>query len=198
MRLTAIPAAIALGTLLAFGLTSDDASAAPSNLPDRPLDIELKAADVKNVFRLLAEVSERNVVLDPCVQGTVDIRLKNTPLPLVYDALAMKLHLVYESDEGPKGPIKVTCAVDAGAARADVAALASARVSLSGKNTPVEDVLGRLATSAGYEGVDYRATRHPTVNVTLEGVRAATAMAVLADETGLKITAIGTKLVAAD
>jgi hypothetical protein len=92
----------------------------------------------------------------------------------------------------------VTCAVDAGAAGAEVAARASARVSLSGKNAPVEDVLGRLATSAGYEGVDYRATRHPTVNVNLEGVRAATAMAVLADETGLKITAIGTKLVAAD
>jgi hypothetical protein len=195
MRLTAIPAALALTALLAFGLTTDTAAAAPANLPDRPLDIELKEADVKNVFLLLAEVSERKVDLDPCVHGVVDIRLKNTPLPLVYDALAMKLHLVYETDGTPRGPIRVTCAVDGGSEAAKAGAM---RVSLAEKNAPLDQVLVRLATAAGLEGVDYRATSHPRVDVTLDRVRAATAMAVLGDETGLKISVIGGKLVVSD
>ena len=172
MRLTAVSAALSVGALFAFGLTSDKAGAAPQNVPARPIDIELKGVDVTNVFQLLAELSERNVVLDPCVRGKVDFRLANAPLPLVYDALAMKLHLVYSDDGSPKGTINVSCAVDGGLSNEKVT---NARVSLAEKSAPLDEVLGRLATSAKLEGVDYRASAHPNVSVTLDGVRVATA-----------------------
>lgn len=187
-HLSTIRTAIALVTVLACGLTSDAASAAPQGLPERPLDLELKAADVANVFRLLADVSGRKVTLNPCVHGEVNLRLKNAPLPLVYDALAMKLGLVYEEEDGG---IIVGCVSDAGSSKATLAS----RVSLAEKASPLPEVLGRLATSAKLSGVDYRATARPKINVTLEGVRVSTALAVLADATGLKIAIAKNRLV---
>ena len=191
MRFLTIPSVVALAALLAFGLTSDAASAAPQGLPDRPIDLELKGADVKNVFRLLAEVSAKNVVLDPCVHGEVDLRLKNAPLPLVYDALGMKLGLVYDEENGA---IMVRCAGDAGPSSAK----AKARISLSEKDAPLPDVLDRLAAAAKLEGVDYRATTKPKVDVKLEGVRVSTAMTALADTSGLKIAIVKDRLVVSD
>ena len=191
MRSSAIPAAVALASLLAFGLTSDAAHAAPQGLPDRPIDLELNGADVKNVFRLLAEVSKRNVVLDPCVHGNVDLRLKNAPLPLVYDALALKLRLVYDEENGA---IIVRCATDAGPPNAKVAS----RVSLSEKDSLLPDVLDRLATSAKLEGVEYRATSRPKVTMQLEGVRVSTALTALADAGNVRISVAKDRLVVTD
>jgi hypothetical protein len=179
---------VAAFTLLACGLASDAASAAPQGLPERHLDLELKEADVTNVLHLLADVSERKITLDPCVHGKVDLKLKNVPIALVYDALAMKLGLVYEEEQGV---IKVGCAVDGGASNAR----GTARVSIAEKESPLPDVLDRLATSAKLEGVDYRASARPKVNVTLEGVRISTALTVLGDATGLKIAIANKRLV---
>lgn len=187
MRLTTIPAVLALSTLLTLGLVSDEASAAPHDLPDRPLDLELKGADLKDVLKMLAEVSERKLVLDPCVHGTVDLRLKNTPLPLVFDALAMKLRLVYSADAS--GAIKVGCASSGPSPK-----VAEARVSLAVNDAPLDEVLRHLATSAKLEGVDYRASAHPRVSIRLDSVRPATAMEALAESTGLTITVVGRKL----
>jgi type II secretory pathway component HofQ len=75
----------------------DDAHAAP-NVEARNIDIDLKAADVRNVFGLLEQISKRRHQLDACVQGAVSLRLQNVPLPLVYDALASKLGLTYDED----------------------------------------------------------------------------------------------------
>ncbi len=191
MRLASLPAFLALGALLTLGLVSDEAKAAPANLPDRPLDLELKEADIKNVFALLAEVSGRKVVLDPCVHGTVDVRLKNTPLPLVYDALAMKLHLVYADDAS--GTINVGCAAAVAQPKA-----AEPRISIAVSAALLDDVLRQLATAAKLDGVDYRAAAHPKVSVTLEGVRPTTAFAVLAESTGLKIAVAGDKVVVSE
>lgn len=191
MRLSAVPSAIALAALLAFGLTTDAARAAPQGLPDRPLDIELEGADVKNVFRLIADVSGKNVVLDSCVHGRVDLRLKNAPLPLVYDALALKLGLAYEEDNGG---VMVRCAVDAG----PTSAKAGARVSLTEKDAPLPDVLDRLAASAKLEGVDYRATARPKIDMKVERVRLSTAVSALADAGNVKITLIRERLVVTD
>ena len=48
-----------------------------------------------------AEASGRNVVLDDCVHGRVDLKVANAPIPLVFDAIALKLRLVYEErDDG--------------------------------------------------------------------------------------------------
>jgi hypothetical protein len=181
--------ALVLGTM--SGTSARDAHAAPAGLSQQHLDLELRAADVKNVFKLLADVGGRKVVLDPCVGGTVDIKLKNTPVPMVFDALAAKLGLVYE-DQG--GDVLVRCAGDAGKEDARL----SARVSVSVKEAALQDVLFVLATAAKLDGVDYRASAKPRVTLTVEGVRISTAIAALSDETNLKIGIAAGKLVVTD
>lgn len=208
MRLTFAAASLALSTIFAVGLTSDSATAAPSALPDRALDIELKQADVKNVFAFLAEASGRKIVLDACVRGSVDLRLKNAPLPLVYDALAMKLRLVYDEDKDPAGKITVRCAAVAAdaapggsvasAVDPKIASKPGSRVNVTERETSLPDALAHLAVTAKLAGVDYRASTRPKVNITLENVRLATAMAALADGAGVTIALERDRIVVTD
>jgi hypothetical protein len=185
------PLAIAAALATLSGTSVRHAQAAPAGLSQQRLDLELRAADVKNVFKLLADVGGRKVQLDPCVGGTVDIKLKNTPVPMVFDALAAKLGLVYE-DQG--GDVLVRCAGDAGKEDARL----SVRVSVSVKEAALQDVLAVLATAAKLDGVDYRASAKPKVTLTVEGVRVSTALAALADETNLKVSVAAGKLVVSD
>lgn len=191
MRLPTIPAAVPFAVLAALGLSPDPARAAPASLPARPLDIELKAADVRNVFSVLAEAAGKKVVLDACVRGTIDLRLKNTPVPLVFDALASKLRLVYVEEDGT---IRVDCAGDAGS----VDPRTSARVSVAVKDLPLGTLLEQIAKTARLEGVDYRAGASPQVTVTLEGVKLETALLAIADSTGVRVAVRGGRIVASN
>lgn len=121
-----------------------------------------------------------------CVQGTVDLRLKNTPVPLVLDALASKLRLSYEDDGGT---LRVHCSGAAGSNDAT-------RISLTLDNASLADAADSLAKAAGLDGVDYRAKAKPKIKVTLERVR--TAILVLADESSLKIAVVKKRLVVTD
>lgn len=185
------PMAIAAALCTMSGPQVREAHAAPAGLSQQRLDLELREVEVKNVFKLLGEVGGRKLQLDPCVTGTVDIKLKNTPVPMVFDALAAKLGLVYE-DQG--GDVLVRCAGDAGKEDARL----SARVSVSVKEAALQDVLFVLATAAKLDGVDYRASAKPRVTLTVEGVRISTAIAALSDETNLKIGIAAGKLVVTD
>jgi type IV pilus assembly protein PilQ len=59
----------------------------PMQVDDRPgrrptarrVDLDLKDADVHNVFRILADVGNVNIVAADTVQGTITIRMKNVP-----------------------------------------------------------------------------------------------------------------------
>jgi len=157
-------------------------------LEDKKIDIELREADVRNVYRLLGEVGGVNVMLDECVQGKVDIKLKNVPVSLVFDALAAKMHFTYE--DGPGKVVFVHC----GAAPA----VDAPRVSLSEKGAPLPDVVAHLATAAKLDGVDYRATKKPNVDITLVDVRLGTALTALGDESGLRVTTSGKRVVVSD
>lgn len=185
MRISSMILALALAIPFA-----SDAFAAPTLANDRKIDIELREVEVQEVFKLLAGISETNVIVDPCVHGKVDIRLKNTPASLVFDALANKLGLVYS--ETSKG-VEVTC-------RASVspAAPEATRVSLVEHATPMPEVAAHLAKEAHLEGVDYRATRRPDVSVTLERVKVGTALTVLAETSGLSVRVEKGKVVVGD
>ena len=183
--------ALALGLATASGAPVREAHAAPPGVSDQAIDLDLKDADVKNVFALLSEVGGRTVVLDPCVHGTVDILLKNTPVPLVFDAFAAKLGLVYEEYAGD---ILVRCAGDAGSTDARL----SSRVSVLEHDGELRAALDKLVLEAKLDGIDYRASARPKVTVTLERVRLSTALTALADETGLKIAVARGKLVVAN
>jgi hypothetical protein len=185
---TFIAAASTLLVVLLSG-ARNRADAAPPGLTTAPLDLDLSSATVTNVFNLLAEVTGRTIVLDPCVRGSVDLRLKNTPTPLVFDALAMKLSLVYV-DEGDRILVRCATGVDEPEARV--------RVSLDERGAALRDVVSKLAASAGLDGVDYRATRVPRVTVALDGVRLSTALAALGDESGLKVVVVNRRVVVGD
>ena len=189
-------ALLALGSLAALGLDArveGSALAAPASLPHQAIDVELKRADVKSVFAMLGELGGKPVTLDPCVHGTVDIRLANTPLPLVYDALALKLGLAYE-DRGDG--IVVRCA--ASAASAPAPERPDPRVSLAVKGAALADVVDHLTGPAKLAGVDYQAATRPRVTMTLENVRLSTLLTALSDATGLRVTIAGDRLVVAD
>jgi type II secretory pathway component GspD/PulD (secretin) len=183
--------ALALGLATAWSAPVREAHAAPQGISERAIDLDLKDADLKNVFALLSEVGGRPVVLDPCVRGAVDIKLTNTPVPIVFDALAAKLGLVYEEDAGD---VLVRCAGDAGGADARL----SSRVSVEARDGELRAALEKLVAEAKLDGIDYRASVQPKVTVTLERVRLSTAIAALADETGLKIAVARGQLVVAN
>lgn len=44
-----------------------------------PIDLDLQAADLRDVFRLLADVGRVNLVIDEQVSGRVTLRLKRVP-----------------------------------------------------------------------------------------------------------------------
>lgn len=180
--------ASSLLAILASGEPSP-AEAAPQGITTRPLDLDLSAATVTNVFNLLSEVTGRAIVVDPCVHGSVDLRLKNTPTPLVFDALAMKLSLAYE-EEGDR--IRVRCANGGDEHEASV------RVTLDERGAALRDVASKLASSAGLDGVDYLATRTPRVTLAVEGVRLSTVLVALGEESGLKLAVARGKLVVRD
>jgi type II secretory pathway component HofQ len=177
--------------LAATCLLDGGASAAPKGLPDKPLDLELKAVPVDQLFKLLADVSQRKVTLDPCVKGTVDLRLKNTPIPLVFDALAAKLHLVYSD---ANGSVRVGCEAQG----APVAVKLGERVSVTVKDAPLAKLLDIVAAQGKLAGVDYRTKAAPNVTVTLDNVRLSTLLSVLSDQTGLGFSVSEERLVVTD
>jgi type II secretory pathway component HofQ len=188
-RTLAFLAAAALSILVG---PVDTASAAPSGLPSQALDLQLKQVEIGNVFRMLAEASQRKVVLDPCVKGKVDLKLKNTPLPLVYDALALKMRLRYGERDGA---VTVGC-LGAGEVAAAPDPRLETRVSVEQRGASARAVLGVVAKAAGLAGLDFRAREDPKVTLLLENARLRTVLAAIADGTGLAITVEGDRLVA--
>jgi hypothetical protein len=91
-----------------IGARSDDARAR-SRFHGAPVDLDLKAADVANVFRLLADVGHVNVVVAGEVTGTVTLKLTHVPWDQALDIVARLRGLDVEQDGNvivirPAGP----------------------------------------------------------------------------------------------
>lgn len=56
------------------------ASAEGEKSPGRPVTIELKGADVRDVLKILAELGGVNIVSDPSVRGEISLSLKAVPV----------------------------------------------------------------------------------------------------------------------
>ena len=65
-----------------------------------PITLDFKDADVKDVFRLFAQISGYNVVVDPSVSGTITITLKDVPWDQALDIILKNngLDKVYENN----------------------------------------------------------------------------------------------------
>jgi type IV pilus assembly protein PilQ len=57
-----------------------------------PVDLDLKDADIRDVFRLLADVGRVNLVVDDKVDGKVTLRLKRVP----WDQIACTVAAVHK------------------------------------------------------------------------------------------------------
>jgi len=53
----------------------------------KPISLDLQEADVKNVLRLLADVSGANIVIEPDVGGKVTLKVSRVPWDQVLDMI---------------------------------------------------------------------------------------------------------------
>ncbi len=63
-----------------------------------PVDLDLKGADLADVFRLLADVGHVNIVVDGTVTGSITLRLKHVPWDQALDLVARTKGLALERD----------------------------------------------------------------------------------------------------
>jgi type IV pilus assembly protein PilQ len=67
---------------------ADGETAASRAFHGAPVDLDLKSADLANVFRLLADVGRVNIVVGGEITGTVTLRLKHVPWDQALDLVA--------------------------------------------------------------------------------------------------------------
>ena len=65
-----------------------------------PIDLDVKDADVQDVFRLLADSAHINLVVSDEVTGKVTLKLKHVAWPQVACTVAKLEHLALSFDQG--------------------------------------------------------------------------------------------------
>lgn len=80
-----------------IGATAESGGASP-RFHGAHVDLDLKGADVHDVFRLLADVGKVNIVVAGEVTGTVTMRLRHVPWDQAMDVIARARGLSYERE----------------------------------------------------------------------------------------------------
>src|ERR671911_3203430 len=74
----------------------------PGTIPQRftgfPISLDFQGADLRAVLRTFAEISGLNIVIDPSVQGTVDVALRDVPWDQALDIILRANRLGYVID----------------------------------------------------------------------------------------------------
>src|SRR5207302_2817306 len=63
-----------------------------------PISLDFQGADLRAVLRTFAEISGLNIVIDPTVQGTVDVALRDVPWDQALDIILTANKLGYIVD----------------------------------------------------------------------------------------------------
>src|SRR6185503_2483458 len=63
-----------------------------------PVSLDFQQADLRAVLRVFSEISGLNIVIDPAVQGTVDVALKDVPWDQALDIILRANKLGYMVD----------------------------------------------------------------------------------------------------
>jgi type IV pilus assembly protein PilQ len=74
------------------------AAAAQPRFSGTPVSLDFQGADLRAVLRTFAEISSLNVVIDPSVQGTVDVALRDVPWDQALDIILRANRLGYSVD----------------------------------------------------------------------------------------------------
>ena len=75
------------------------AAQAPARFTGAPIDVDVQGAEVRAVIRALADVQGLNVVIDPAVTGTADLKLTRVPWDQAF-ALLLSTHRLGSTFEG--------------------------------------------------------------------------------------------------
>jgi type IV pilus assembly protein PilQ len=76
------------------------AQAQPQRFTGVPISLDFQDTDLRSVLRTFADISGLNVVIDPSIQGTVDVRLTDVPWDQALDIILKANKLGYVA-EGP-------------------------------------------------------------------------------------------------
>ncbi|HEY3170179.1 MAG TPA: AMIN domain-containing protein, partial [Thermoanaerobaculia bacterium] len=68
---------------------------AQSQFTGEPISLDLKDADIKDVFRTISQLTGLNIVIDPEVRGTVTVQLENVPWDQALDLILKQNGLGY-------------------------------------------------------------------------------------------------------
>lgn len=77
---------------------STTVSRAPREYTGHPVSLDFQGADLRSVLRTFAEISGLNVVIDPAVQGSVDVALRDVPWDQALDQILRANKLGYIVD----------------------------------------------------------------------------------------------------
>ena len=70
------------------------------NYRGKKISLDFKDADIQNVLRLIAEVSNKNIVISEAVKGKVTVRLLNVPWDMALDVI-LKTYALEKEEIGP-------------------------------------------------------------------------------------------------
>jgi type IV pilus assembly protein PilQ len=73
-------------------------STAPRSYSGHPVSLDFQGADLRSVLRTFSEISGLNLVIDPAVQGTVDVTLRDVPWDQALDNILRSNKLGYVVD----------------------------------------------------------------------------------------------------
>ena len=73
-------------------------SAQPTRYTGHPVSLDFQGSDLRAVLRVFAEISGLNVVIDPTIQGTVDVALRDVPWDQALDIILRANKLGYVVD----------------------------------------------------------------------------------------------------
>jgi type IV pilus assembly protein PilQ len=98
-RLSQAPAqAPVQGSLQAQAQGQSAANQGPTRFTGNPISLDFQGADLRAVLRSFAEISGLNIVIDPNVQGTVDVALRDVPWDQALDIILRANKLGYSVD----------------------------------------------------------------------------------------------------
>ena len=95
------PSACGAGGASSSGASPDfqPAGTAPQKFTGFPISLDFQGADLRAVLRTFAEISGLNIVIDPSIQGTVDVALRDVPWDQALDIILRANRLGTRSTE---------------------------------------------------------------------------------------------------
>jgi type IV pilus assembly protein PilQ len=95
---SAAPALAAQGAPGAPAVADQAATSPTTRFQGHPISLDFQGADLRSVLRTFADISGLNIVIDPTINGTVDVALKDVPWDQALDIILKANKLGYAVD----------------------------------------------------------------------------------------------------